>query len=124
MTHTPSARVTQFGLFIDDLGQLRCQGRKNNLLVSCASKNSILLLSSHPWVPLLVSQVHQDIKHSGTVDTLSMIQEKYWILKGRQVVKKILRGCVVCNKLEGVSYSSVPPPDLPSKKILCLAIQE
>ena len=65
-----------------------------------------MLPSSHSWVTLLVHQVHQDIT----------IREKYWILKGRQVVKKILRSCVVCNKLEGVLYSSVPPPDLPSKR--------
>lgn len=32
------------------------------------------------------------------------------------MVKKILRSCVVCNKLEGVPYASVPPPDLPSER--------
>ena len=31
-------------------------------------------------------------------------------------MKKILRGCVICNKLEGVSYSSVSPPDLPNER--------
>ena len=115
-TRTPPVRVAQFGLFVDDRQQLRCRGRINNSLVSCASKNPILLPSSHPWVTLLVRQVHQDIKHSGTADTLSTIRENYWILKGRQSVKKILRSCVVCNKLEGVSYSSVSPPDLPSER--------
>jgi len=39
------------------------------------------------------------------------------------VVKKILRGCVVCNKLEGVPYSSVSLPDLPGERALCLAIE-
>jgi len=34
----------------------------NNLLVSCVSKNPILLPSSHPWVMLIVCQVYQDIK--------------------------------------------------------------
>lgn len=31
-----------------------------------------------------------------------------------KTVKKILRSCVIYNKLEGVPYSSVIPPDLPS----------
>ena len=116
VTRTPPVRVSQFGLFLDELGQIRCQGRISNSSVSLGSKNPILLLSSHPWVTLLIRHVHQLIKHSGTADTLSTIREWYWILKGRQVVKKILRGCVVCNKLEGVPYSSVPPPDLPSER--------
>ena len=30
------------------------------------------------------------------------------------MVKKVLKFCVICNKLEGVPYSSVAPPDLPT----------
>ena len=112
--HLPPVRVNQFSLFIDDLGLLRCQGRINNAQLSTATKRPILLPPNHPWVTLLIRQVHQNIKHSGTADTLSTIRERYWILKGRQTVKKILKSCVICNKVEGVPYSSVVPPDLPS----------
>ena len=112
--HSPPARVSQFGLFLDDLHLLRCRGRINNSQLSTASKNPILFPSNHPWVKLVIQHVHQEIKHSGTADTLSTIRERYWILKGRQAVKKILRSCVTCSKLESVPYSSVVPPDLPS----------
>ena len=112
--HLPLTRVSQFGLFLDDLHLLRCRGRINNSQLSTTSKNLILLLSNHPWVRLLIQHVYHEIKHSGTADTLSTIREKYWILKGRQAVKKIIRSCVTCNKAEGLPYSSVVPPDLPS----------
>ena len=112
--HSPPAQVSQFGLFLDDLHLLRCRGRINNSQLPTASKNPILLPSNHPWVKLVIQHVHQEISHSGTADTLSTIRERYWILKGRQAVKKILRSCVTCSKLEGVPYSSVVPPDLPS----------
>ena len=102
--HVPPVRVKQFGLFIDDLGLLRCQGRINNSQLSATSKRPILLPPKHPWVTLLIQQVYQNIKHSGTADTLSTIRERYWILKGRQTIKKILKSCVICNKLEGVPY--------------------
>jgi len=111
--HVPPVRVSQFGLFLDSSGLLRCQGRINNAQLPTSSKQPILLPSSHLLVTLLIQQVHNDIKHSGTADTLSTIRVKYWILKGRQV-KKVLRLCVVCNKLEGVPYSSVAPSDLPA----------
>ena len=57
--------------------------------------------------------MHGETKHSVTTDTLSTLRENYWILKGRQTVKKIINSCVVCNKLEGLPYSSTVPPDLP-----------
>ena len=109
----PPVQVNQFGLFIDDLSLLRCRGRISNSQLSAASKKPILLPPNHPWVTLLIQQVHQNIKHSGVADTLSTIREKYWILKGRQAVKKILKSCVICTKLEGAPYPSVIPPDLP-----------
>ena len=104
--------MSQFGLFIDDSGLIQCQGRINNAQLPTSSKQPILLPSSHPWVTLLIQQVHQDIKHSGTADTLSTTWGKYWILKGRQAVKKILRLRVIY-KIEGIPYSSVASPDLP-----------
>ena len=110
---TPPIRVSQFGLFVDRSGLLRCQGRINNAQLSLATKNPVLLPSSHQWVKLLIQHVHDDINHSGTADTLATLREKYWILKGRQTVKKIINSCINCNKLEGPPYPSSVPPDLP-----------
>lgn len=73
-----------------------------------------MLPPNHLWVRLLIQHVHHEIKHSGTADTLSTVRERYWILKGRQAVKKMIKSCVTCNKLEGLPYASVAPPDLPS----------
>ena len=113
----PPVRIHQFGLFIDHAGLLRCRGRVNNAILSTATKNPILLPTKHPWINLLISHVHQRVKHSGITDTLSTIREKFWILRGRQAVKRVIKCCIVCNKLEGMPYSSVMPPDLPSFRV-------
>lgn len=114
--HSPPIRVHQFGLFLDS-GLLRCRGRVNNSLLTQANKNPVLLPSNHPWVNLLVLKVHQQVQHSGTADTLSTIREKYWILRGRQVVKRVIRSCVTCIKVEGLPYASTVPPDLPDFRV-------
>ena len=57
------------------------------------------------------------MKHVGVNVTLNTLFEQYWILKGRQVVKGILRKCVVCKKLEGRSYDSPLLPDLPACRV-------
>jgi hypothetical protein len=38
---------------------------------------------------------------------------KYWVVKGRQLVKRIVGKCVTCKRLQGKSYSEAPVSDLP-----------
>ena len=44
---------------------------------------------------------HGEVHHGGVGATLSRLRTKFWVVKGRQMVKKILSRCVVCKKLEG-----------------------
>lgn len=66
---------------------------------------------------LLVMHVHQQVKHSGENVTLTTWREQYWILKGQQIINRILHSCVVCKKLEGHPYDSPTFPDLPSCRV-------
>ena len=84
-------RVLQFGLFIDEKGLLRCEGRINKANIPRESKNPILLPSKHPIVDLIVRDVHHQVKHNGIRDTLTTVRERFWILRGREVVKRILK---------------------------------
>ena len=100
-------RINQFGLFIDSNKVLKCRGRINEADLPATSKQPILMPSKHHVVELLIQDVHKKIKHSGTSDTLSTIRERFWILKGRQAVKRVLKLCTICNRFEGLPYSSV-----------------
>ena len=46
-----------------------------------------------------------------------MLRERFWILRGRQAVKRVLRRCVICKKLEGLSYPAHISPDLPRIRV-------
>ena len=111
------AYVQQFGLFLDDDHVLRCKGRLNNASLNLGSKNPILLPSKSRFVELLICEIHQKIKHSGIRDTLTTIRERFWLIRGRQAVKKVIRKCVVCRKAEGLPYGVTPPPDLPASRV-------
>ena len=105
--------IRQFGLFIDDDGVLRCQGRINNSALGVYQKNPILLPSKHPFIDLLIKDYHMRVRHSGINDTLVALRDKYWILRGRQTVKRVVKTCVICRRMEGLPYSAQPPADLP-----------
>ena len=96
---------------------MKCRGRINEADIPATTKQPILMPSKHHVVELLIQDVHKKIKHSGTLDTLSTIRERFWILKGRQAVKHVLKSCTICNRYENLPYSSVISPDLPVVRV-------
>ena len=109
--------LEQFGLYFDKDKLLRCRGRVNNSQLSLSSKNPLLLLCRHPLVTLLIRHTHEVAKHSGVSQTLTLLREKYWVLKGCQVIRKFIRSCVVCRRIEGNPYTTGSPPDLPAERV-------
>ena len=113
---TPPNYVSQFGLFLDN-GIIKCKGRLNNSNLPSNSRNPILLPAKHQFVRLVIKDVHELTKHSGIRDTLVTSRERFWILRGREAVKQIIRKCVICRRYEGTPYRSQPSSDLPSERV-------
>ena len=61
--------------------------------------------------------MHETILHGGVSSTLSKLREKFWLLRGRQVVRKILRKCVWCKRINGLPYRLAPVPNLPHSRL-------
>ena len=55
--------------------------------------------------------------HNGVKETLTEIRSKYWIIRGRQLVRMVLQRCVICRRFEGLPYNSPPPPPLPDFRV-------
>jgi hypothetical protein len=45
------------------------------------------------------------------------VRERFWIIRGREAVKRIIKDCVVCRKAEGLPYNYGQAPDLPSCRV-------
>ena len=58
-----------------------------------------------------------NVKHGGTRETLTDLRLTYWVVRGRQPVKQLLSKCVICKRLHGNPYSSVPAPSLPNFRV-------
>ena len=109
--------VTQLGLFLNDQRIIRCKGRVSNAPLSEQSKTPVLLPSKHRLTNLIIQDVHSKVKHSGIKNTLTTIRERFWIPRGREAEKGILRKCDTCEKVEGVPYRPPPTPDLPMERV-------
>ena len=105
--------VSQFNLTIDEKHVLRCRSRINNAAVIESCKQPILLPPGNHYVTLLIQECHEKIFHNGTRETLNAIRQRFWIPRGREAVKKLIRRCFICRKLEGLPFKTVFCPNLP-----------
>ena len=110
----PPVYVSQFGLFLDE-GIIKCKGRVNNSSLRIGSRNPVLFPSKHPFVQLVIKNVHNSIMHFGVSQTVTALRE--WIIRGREAVKGIVKGCVIYRRYEGTSYKSLPTADLPIERV-------
>ena len=103
----------QLGLFVDPEGVWRCGGRLSNAEVPYTTRHPVLLPRDYHLTQLLVLKAHTRVLHNGVRETLTEVRVKYWVLKGRSVVKRILRNCITCKKFEERPFSAPIPPTLP-----------
>ena len=64
---------------------------------------------------LIIADSHEHTIHSGLNSTLAKTWQHYWIVQGRQAVKKVVRRCVICKKFKGQPYPLPRAPDLPER---------
>ena len=77
----------QFNLFIDDKNIWRCGRRLTNVEAPFAVKYPVLLSRNHPLTTLVVREAHERVHHDRVKETLTETRRKFWILKGRSLVR-------------------------------------
>jgi len=80
----------QFGNFTDHQGLMRCTGRLAEAELSTSSKYPILLDKGHHMTSLIVQDSHKRDMHGAVKSTLTELRARFWIVQGRQFVRKLL----------------------------------
>jgi Integrase zinc binding domain len=70
----------------------------------------MLTANIHRFVILLIRSVHFQMMHARVRDTLVELRQSCWIIKGRQVVKQVLKTCVPCNKIHRRPFQQPTAP--------------
>ena len=106
----------QFGLFLDE-GVWRCKGRLGNADIPYSARYPVLLHKRHHLTLLIIRDAHQRVMHNGVKETLTEIRSRFWIVRGRQLVRTVLNKCVICHRYEGRPCNLPPPPPLPDFRV-------
>lgn len=100
--------------FLDTNNLIRVGGRIRNSPYSFDKKHPILL-PSHIFTELIIKQEHLKLLHAGTQAVLFSLRNKYWLINGKNAIKKVLRQCVTCFKVKPKSLEQ-PMGQLPAAR--------
>ena len=73
----------------------------------------VRLPCDHHITKLIIRDCHHKVMHNGVRETLTELRSRFWLTKGRQVIRKQIYNCVVCRRYEGRSYKVEPSSDMP-----------
>ena len=79
---------------------LRVGGRLQKAVVlSWDEKHPMVLPKRHHVSHLIVRHYHKSAAHSGREQTLCELRRIFWIIGGRGLVKKTIRSCIRCRRM-------------------------
>ena len=87
-------------------GLLRCKGRLNNSSLDLEARHPIITPRNHILADLIIMQRHETALHNGVKETFMGLRSRFWFVKGRQLVKKIVHACKLCTCIQGLSYGN------------------
>ncbi|XP_014216417.1 uncharacterized protein LOC106645145 [Copidosoma floridanum] len=111
-----TTRFDELNPFIDDQGLIKVGGRLKNSDLSFGEKHPMVLPTNHHVTDLIIRKVHHKTYHAGIQTTLHTILNKFWIINGKDQVRRIVRRCVDCIR-ERPRFLHGQMADLPSCRV-------
>ncbi|GBO18127.1 hypothetical protein AVEN_72965-1 [Araneus ventricosus] len=102
-----SSEIKSLVPFLDEDSLLRITGRLLEAELCFGEKHPVIHPRRCEFTELLVIREHERIGHCGVSATLTQLRKKYCIPKGHQLVKTMIRICLICKK-----YNAKPADQL------------
>ncbi len=111
------SKIKELKPFLDEKGLISVGGRLQLSDLNFREQHPWILPAKHRYCELLIQKCHEKSLHSGTRDTLMQVRDRFWILKGRQLVKQIVGRCPVCKKFKAKPAQQATAP-LPRDRVI------
>jgi hypothetical protein len=104
---TKSSKLISLHPFVDKDGLIRVGGRLQAAVLDYDQRHQVILPSKCHLSKLIAQHEHTRLLHGGPQLIHSSIRQRYWIIKGRMVCKKIVHSCVKCFRMQAVLASQL-----------------
>lgn len=116
VSNTLLRSLHHLGLYTDEHGILRCQGRLGRSDLDEAAKFPMLILQKSWLSKMIIRECHGEL-HAGISHTMSRVRETYWIPKLRAEVTSIIRRCAACQRMNNLPYKYPEQGHLPTRRV-------
>ena len=93
-----NSRISQLSPFIDEHGILRSRGRLAKATVILCSRFPVILDAACPPIELFLQHIHSTNGHCGLEFSRALVQQQFWILKARKVLRQLILRCITCRR--------------------------
>ena len=111
-----NSKLLSLSPFLDSQQVLRVGGRLKHANISFNQRHPILLSSSSKLSYLIATNCHKKYLHAGCQAVLTHLRQQYWIISAKNLVKKIIRECIVCFRAKPIHISPYMG-NLPSDRV-------
>ena len=91
-------------------GILRVGGRLQYVHLPLEAKHPAILPPRHNVTAMLIRHYHMKEGHMGPQHVLTVLREKFWIVKGGAAVKRVINTCVHCRRQSGRFGNQIMAP--------------
>ncbi|CAK1584058.1 unnamed protein product [Parnassius mnemosyne] len=113
--YVPSLR--KLSPFIDERGYLRVGGRINYSALPYNAKHPRLIPKNSRFTFLLIEYLHKKYLHVGPRTLQNIINQNFWILASRRIIRSVLSKCKICFKHNPVLLQPEMAP-LPAARLI------
>ncbi len=119
---TPKSSVEALMPFLDQDSLIRAGSRLQKMEhLPYSVKFPIIIPKDHPFTRLLIEATHRKLLHAGSQHTLNNIQQQYKIVRGTNLVRGVVKGCIICRRKRArpTTQLMAPLPDfrLPQHRV-------
>lgn len=76
----------------------------------------VLLDNNHDIIHMLIREIHEFMGHTGMQIIMNYLQERFWIISIRKVIRTVISRCVIC-KRQRVKRMECEIPPLPPDRV-------
>jgi hypothetical protein len=91
-----TSSLLPFSPILDHQGILRVGGRLDRLPMPYATRHPVILPPRHPLSMAILTAFHRRLNHMGVDLLLAESRQFFWIIRGRELCKKVRKDCHDC----------------------------